>query len=128
MLRHMCKGKIHRAMVTAAEPGYEGSITIDRRLMEAADLLAHERVQVLNHNNGERLETYVIEGEPDSGVICLNGPAARLGQVGDLVTIIGYAHVADAEARSWQPTIVQVDAHNRVASKTISASAGERRP
>ncbi|KPJ61896.1 hypothetical protein AMK68_05575 [candidate division KD3-62 bacterium DG_56] len=121
MLRDMCKGKIHRATVTAAEPGYEGSITIDRRLMEAADLVAHERVQVLNHNNGERFETYVIEGEADSGVICLNGPAARRGQVGDLVTIIAYVWVEDAEARSWQPNLVYVDANNRIATTSVPA-------
>lgn len=121
MLRDMCKGKIHRATVTAAEPEYEGSITIDRRLMEAADLLAHERVQVLNHDNGERFETYVIEGEPDSGVICLNGPAARRGQVGDLVTIIGYVWMEDTEARSWQPNLVYVDANNRIANTKVPA-------
>jgi len=120
----MCKGKIHRATVTAAEPGYEGSITMDRRLMEAAGLLAHERVQVLNHSNGERFETYLIEGEPDSGVICLNGPAARRGQVGDLVTVIGYVWVEDAEARSWQPTVVRVDAENRTTEIT-SVGAGD---
>jgi aspartate 1-decarboxylase len=124
MLRHMYKGKIHRATVTAAEPQYEGSITIDRTLMEAADLLAHERVQVLNHNNGERFETYVIEGEADSGVICLNGPAARLGHTGDLVTIIGYVWVEEAEARSWQPTAVQVDVRNRIVRK-LGVPAGD---
>lgn len=127
MLRHMCRGKIHRARITAAEPHYEGSITIDQRLREAADLLPHERVQVLNHANGERFETYVIEGELDSGVICLNGPAARLGQIGDLVTIIGYVWVEDAEARSWQPKLVYVDADNRIVQK-ISVPSGEVGP
>ena len=123
MLRHMCKGKLHRATVTEAEPAYDGSITIDRQLMDAAGLLPHERVQVLNHSNGARFETYVIEGEPDSGVICLNGPAARLGQVGDLVTIIGYVWVDDAEARDWQPRMVNVDANNRIVQ--TAAPAGD---
>lgn len=114
MLRTMCKSKIHRATITDANLNYEGSLTIDQSLMEAADLLPFERVQVVNINNGSRLETYVITGDRDSGVICLNGAAARLGAVGDKVIIISYATYEDAEARQLQPTVVRVDEGNRI--------------
>lgn len=114
MRRTMMKSKIHRARVSEANLAYMGSVTIDRDLMDAADLLAHERVQIVNNNNGQRLETYVIEGERGTGRIGLNGAAARLVYPGDEVIIISYADMEDAEARSHTPTVVFVDEHNRV--------------
>jgi aspartate 1-decarboxylase len=113
MRRTLMKSKIHRATVTEANLHYVGSITIDRQLMEEADLLPNEQVQVVDIDNGARLETYVIPGEPGSGVLCLNGAAARLVQPGDKVIVISYAELDDAEARSWEPTVVFVDADNR---------------
>ncbi len=110
----MVKSKIHRVKVTQAELHYIGSITIDRVLMDAAGLLPFERVQVVNINNGERLETYVIEGEPNTGIICLNGPAARKAQVGDLVIVIGYGYYTPEEAKSHHPLTVFPDANNRL--------------
>lgn len=109
----LLKCKIHRATVTDANLNYEGSITIDRNLMEASGLLLHEKVQVLDINNGERFETYVIEGPRGSGAICLNGAAARLVQKGDLVIIAAYAQMTPEEARSWEPTVVRVDGFNK---------------
>jgi aspartate 1-decarboxylase len=114
MFRTMMKSKVHRATVTEANLAYVGSITIDRELMEAADLLPDEQVHVVNNNNGARFETYVIEGAPGSGVICLNGAAARLAQPGDKVIIISYAAMTDAEARAHEPTVVFVDDANRI--------------
>ena len=114
MRRTMMKSKIHRATVTQANLDYVGSITIDRELMDAADLLAGERVQVVDNDNGNRLETYVIEGERGSGVIGLNGAAARLVYPGDTVIIISYAELEDAEARQHDPTVVFVGDGNRV--------------
>lgn len=114
MLREMAKSKIHGATVTEAVLYYEGSITIDRALMDAANLLPLERVQVVNVNNGSRLETYVIEGEADSGIICLNGPAARAAVVGDRVHVISYALYEEGEARGLQMLNVKVDAQNRL--------------
>ena len=114
MQRFILKSKIHRATLTGADLAYEGSITIDRDLMEAADLIPGEQVHVLNVNNGSRIVTYVIEGEAGSGSVILNGPAARSGVVGDLVTILAYAGVADDEARSFRPKILKVDRHNRL--------------
>lgn len=111
------KCKIHRATVTEAVLEYEGSITIDETLMEAADLLPYEKVQVLNMNNGVRLETYVIKGERDSGIICLNGPAARLGYAGDEVVIISYGMMEEKEAKKHKPKIVFVDKKNRISSR-----------
>ena len=99
MLIQICKSKIHRARVTEANLQYEGSITIDARIMERAELLPYEKVQVVNLNNGERFETYVIKGKANSRTICLNGPAARLGEVGDQVIIISYAGVEPDEAK-----------------------------
>jgi aspartate 1-decarboxylase len=119
MRRTMMKSKIHRATVTEANLDYVGSITIDRDLMDAADLLVNEKVQVVDNDNGARLETYVIEGPRGSGVVCLNGAAARLVHPGDTVIIISYADLDDAEARAWVPTVVFVDADNRpVATET----------
>ncbi|MGK2853551.1 MAG: aspartate 1-decarboxylase [Microbacteriaceae bacterium] len=114
MLRTMLKSKIHRATVTHANLHYVGSLTVDRELMEAADLLPGEQVAVVDVTNGARLETYVIEGEPGSGVIGVNGAAARLIHEGDLVIVISYAQFADAEARAYQPRVVHVDGRNRV--------------
>ncbi len=110
----MLKSKIHRATVTHANLHYVGSLTVDRELMEAADLLPGEQVAVVDVTNGARLETYVIEGEPGSGVIGVNGAAARLIHEGDLVIVISYAQFADAEARAYQPRVVHVDGRNRV--------------
>ncbi|MCP4253073.1 MAG: aspartate 1-decarboxylase [Candidatus Scalindua sp.] len=114
MLREMCKAKIHQATVTEADLNYTGSITIDKSLLEELDILHYERVQVLNINNGARMETYVIEGEPDSGIICLNGAAARWAVPGDKVIIIAYCLIDDAQARSWKPKIVLLDEKNKI--------------
>ena len=116
MQRIMMKSKIHRATVTQADLDYVGSITIDPVLMEAADLLAGEQVAIVDVTNGARIETYVIAGERSSGVIGINGAAARLVHRGDLVIIISYAAVDDAEARSLIPRIVHVDEDNRIVS------------
>ncbi len=113
MQRIMLRSKIHRATVTAKSLDYEGSITIDRALLEAADILPGEQVQVLNLNNGSRLDTYVIEGEENSGEVALNGPAARLGEVGDKVVIVAYGVVSEVEAAKHQPKVIRVDARNR---------------
>ncbi|MEK4327678.1 aspartate 1-decarboxylase [Paenibacillus sp. FSL R7-0312] len=113
MFRHMMKSKIHRATVTEANLNYVGSITIDENLMEAADLLENEKVQIVDNNNGSRLETYVIPGPRGSGVICLNGAAARLVQPGDIVIIISYAMLSSEELAEHKPTVVFVDADNQ---------------
>ncbi|AIQ69775.1 aspartate 1-decarboxylase [Paenibacillus graminis] len=113
MFRHMMKSKIHRATVTEANLNYVGSITIDEDLMEAADLLENEKVQIVDNNNGSRLETYVIPGPRGSGVICLNGAAARLVQPGDTVIIISYAMMSSEELAAHKPTVVFVDADNK---------------
>lgn len=106
MLIQICKSKIHRVRVTQADLNYIGSITIDEALMEAANLVEGERVQVVNCNNGERLETYVIKGLRNSGTICLNGPAARRCQVNDIVIVIGYGFLDFEEAKSFKPALV----------------------
>ncbi|MFF1407064.1 aspartate 1-decarboxylase [Streptomyces sp. NPDC058294] len=116
MLRTMFKSKIHRATVTQADLHYVGSVTIDAELLDAADLLPGELVHIVDVTNGARLETYVIEGERGSGVIGINGAAARLVHPGDLVIIISYAQVSDAEARELRPRVVHVDAGNRIVS------------
>lgn len=113
-MRTMLKSKIHRAKVTQVNLDYEGSITIDRTLMAAADLYQYEKVDVLNVNNGARFSTYVIEGEPGSGVIGLNGAAARLAVVNDLVIVVSYRTMSDDEARSLNPVVVHVDGNNRI--------------
>lgn len=114
MLRVMCKSRIHRATVTDADLNYVGSITIDRDLMEAADLLEYEQVHVVKVNNGARLETYVITGDRGSGEVCLNGPAARLAHRGDLVIQISHAHYDEAEIETHEPALVLVDERNRI--------------
>ncbi len=112
MFLNLFKSKIHRARVTEANLNYMGSITIDEELMAKAHILPNERVQVVDNNNGARLETYVIPGPKGSGVICLNGAAARCAQPGDTVIIMAYAWMDEAEARSWKPTVVMVDENN----------------
>ena len=108
------KSKIHRATVTEADLNYVGSITIDEALMEAANMIENEKVQVLNVNNGERLETYVIKGAKGSGIICLNGPAARKAAVGDVVVVISYASMDFEEAKTFKPTIVFPNSENKL--------------
>ena len=117
MQRIMKKSKIHTATITGLELYYEGSITIDRDLLDMADMLPGEQVQVVNLNNGERLITYTISGERGSGVIELNGPAARRAAVGDKVIIISYGNYDDAEAKALEPIVVFVDENNRAARK-----------
>jgi aspartate 1-decarboxylase len=114
MTREMFKSKIHRATVTMAELYYEGSITVDMDLLDEADIIPFEKVQVVNVNNGSRLETYALEGERGSGIVCLNGPAARLGTVGDEVIIITYSQMSEEEAQKHKPKIVLVDKQNKI--------------
>ena len=114
MWRTLCKSKIHRATVTDANLSYEGSVTIDSTLMEAADITPYERVQIVNLHNGARVETYVIAGDADSGVICMNGAAARWAEIGDQVIIISYAMCEEVEQEQWVPRIVHVDADNHI--------------
>lgn len=114
MRRKMLHGKIHRATVTGADVSYEGSVTIDAALMEAADILPHEAVAIWDVENGARLETYAIPGQPDSGVVCANGAAACLVATGDRVIIAHFTEMDDAEARLHEPHIAFVDAKNRL--------------
>jgi aspartate 1-decarboxylase len=114
MIIEVLKSKIHRAKVTQAELNYVGSITIDEDLIDAANMIANEKVQIVNNNNGARFETYVIRGERGSGTICLNGAAARLAQVGDIVIIMSYAYMEMDEARKYQPILVFPDADNKL--------------
>ncbi|GAB4022430.1 aspartate 1-decarboxylase [Spirosoma koreense] len=114
MFLTVLKSKLHRVKVTQAELNYVGSITIDEDLMDAAGLLENEQVHVVNNNNGERLVTYVIKGERGSGIICLNGAAARRAQVGDIIIIISYAMMTAEEARTFTPTVVFPDDNNRL--------------
>ncbi|WP_232696383.1 aspartate 1-decarboxylase [Brevibacillus daliensis] len=115
MFRTMMTAKIHRATVTEANLNYVGSITIDKEILDALELLPNEKVHIVNNNNGARLETYIIEGEPGSGTICLNGAAARLVQPGDIVIIIAYAMMTDADARDHKPKVAIMDKDNRIA-------------
>lgn len=114
MLRTVLKSKIHGATVTEANLKYTGSITIDSKLLKATDILPNERVQIVNLNNGSRVETYVVEGRAGSGTICMNGAAARWAHKGDIVIIISYCHVDNAEAKKIKPRIVFVDTKNRI--------------
>lgn len=117
--------KIHRATVTAADLHYEGSITIDRRLMDLADLLPHQQVQIYNISNGARFETYVMEGATDSGCIQINGAAAHRAGVGDLIIVAAYAAMSRQEAATWEPKVVLVDRHNRPrAARPLLPDAG----
>ncbi|MFD2933348.1 aspartate 1-decarboxylase [Spirosoma flavum] len=108
------KSKLHRVKVTQAELNYVGSITIDEDLMDAAGLLENEQVHIVNNNNGERIITYVIKGERGSGIICLNGAAARRAQVGDIVIIIAYAIMTTEEAKTYKPTVIFPDTNNQL--------------
>jgi aspartate 1-decarboxylase len=117
MQRIMKKSKIHTASITGLELYYEGSVTIDRDLLDLADMLPGEQVQIVNLNNGQRFVTYTISGERGSGVVELNGPAARLAAVGDKVIIISYGHYDDEEARALEPVVVFVDGNNRPVQK-----------
>lgn len=125
MLRTMLKSKIHRATVTQADLHYVGSITIDPDLLDAADLLPGELVHVVDIDNGARLETYCIEGERGSGVIGINGAAARLVHTGDLIIVIGYGQLDDAEAKVYEPRVVHVDADNHIVGTGTDPSAAE---
>jgi aspartate 1-decarboxylase len=125
MFRTVFKSKLHRATVTQACLDYVGSITIDENLMDAADILINEKVQIVDINNGERFETYAIPGPRGSGVICLNGAAARLVHPGDKVIIITYAVVDDREARAWKPTVAFLDDANKIAELKNEETHGE---
>ena len=114
MLVHVVKSKIHRVKVTGADLNYIGSITIDEDLMDAANLVQGEKIQIVNNNNGERLETYIIKGERGSGVICMNGPAARKCQVNDVVIIISYCTMEFEEAKSYVPAVVHPNENNKL--------------
>ena len=121
MLRHLMKSKIHRATITSADLHYEGSLTVDEDLLEAADLMEYEEIQVVNVNNGARFNTYVIPGPRGSGVLQLNGAAARLGLPGDLVILIAYGAYTEQEAAHYQPRVVFVDEKNRVVRPPLRA-------
>jgi len=108
------KSKVHRATITEANVDYVGSLTMDEDLMDAANMIEHEKIQVVNVNNGERIETYLIKGKRGSGVICLNGPAARKGVVGDIVIIISYAVMDFEAAKTWTPTVIFPNAKNQL--------------
>lgn len=120
MQRRMMKSKIHRATITSADLHYEGSLTLDTELMAAADLVEYEEIHVVNVNNGARFTTYVIPGEAGSGVVQLNGAAARLGMPGDLVILIAYGNVEEARVPDHRPAVVFVDAHNRIARPPLA--------
>ncbi|MGI6492707.1 MAG: aspartate 1-decarboxylase [Peptococcaceae bacterium] len=128
MFLTMFRAKIHTATVTEANLNYMGSITIDEALLEASGILPNEKVQVVNNNNGNRFETYVIKGPRDSGVICLNGAAARLAHPGDVVIIIAYALMDYQEAQTFKPTVVMVDSKNKVIATKKEELPGEIAP
>lgn len=114
MLRMLLNSKIHRAIVTEADLNYVGSITIDQNILDAVGMLPNEKVHIVNNNNGARFETYIIAGERGSGVICVNGAAARLVQRGDVVIILSYAYVMNEEAKSHQPTVAIMNTDNTI--------------
>ena len=128
MRRSLFKSKIHRARVTHADLTYEGSVTIDETLLRASDILPYERVHIWNASNGARLETYALPGPPDSGVICVNGAAARHAQPGDVIIIATFADVEEAEALRWKPVVVRVDPHNRIVHDGVDERPGPERP
>ena len=123
MQRHMLKSKIHRATITAAELHYQGSLTVDEELLDAADLVPYEQVQIANVCNGERFSTYVIPGPRGSGVMQLNGAAARLGMPGDLVIVMSYGAVSEAELEQHTARVVFVDAQNRIVRPPLRAES-----
>ena len=114
MMIQILKSKIHRAVVTDANLNYEGSITIDEDLMDAANMIVHEKVSIVNNNNGERFDTYIIKGKRGSGIVCLNGAAARKVQKGDIVIIMSYAEMDFEEAKNFEPKVIQVTENNRL--------------
>jgi aspartate 1-decarboxylase len=114
MIIEVLKSKIHRVKVTESELNYVGSITTDEDLIEAANMIPNEKVQVVNNNNGARFETYIIKGKRGSGTICLNGSCARLAQIGDIIIIVSYAHMEMEEAKKYQPILVFPDEHNHL--------------
>ena len=128
MMRHMLKSKIHRATVTEANIEYEGSVTIDRNLLDAADMVEYERVDIWNCTNGNRLTTYVIEGERGEGQICINGAAAHLVEPGDIAIIATFTDVLERDAEHWTPRVVLVDEHNTIVSRDHLEVAGPARP
>ncbi len=128
MRRSLFKSKIHRARVTHADLTYEGSVTIDETLLKAADILPYERVHIWNASNGARLETYALPGAPGSGVICVNGAAARHAQPGDVVIIATFADVDEVEAHAWKPTVVRVDGDTRIVHAGVDERPGPERP
>lgn len=125
MQLEMMKSKIHRAVVKEANLNYVGSITIDETLIEAADMLVNQKVQVVNVTNGNRLETYIIKGEKNSGMICLNGAAAHLAKPGDIVIIIAYCYLDEKEAKTHTPKVVFVDGYNKIVNANVTERAGE---
>lgn len=127
MRRTFFKSKIHRATVTHADLDYEGSVSIDEDLLEAAGIWEHEAVHVWNITRGSRLQTYAIKGQRGSGVVCINGAAAHLNQPGDLVILATFAELDEAEARAFVPTVVQVDAHNKIVERNVVEIAGPAR-
>jgi aspartate 1-decarboxylase len=127
MRRTLFKSKIHRATVTHADLEYEGSVTIDKDLMEAANICEYEAIHVWNITRGTRLQTYAITGERGSGIICINGAAAHLNRPGDLVILATFAEVEEVEARAWKPTVVLVDAKNKVVAKDVAEVPGPAR-
>ncbi len=114
MKRWLLKSKIHRASITGTDLNYVGSLTLDADLMRAAGLAPHEKVQVVNINNGARFETYLFEGEPGKGEVCLNGAAARLGEIGDVVVIISYGLLDDEELKTFEPQVIHVNEKNQI--------------
>ena len=128
MQRTMFKSKIHRAKVTHADLDYEGSVTIDADLLEAADLMEHEHVHIWNVTRGTRIETYTLKGEPGSGVVCINGAAAHQNRPGDLVIIASFAVYSEAEMLDYEPTVVLVDDQNRIVDPIYRETAGPLRP
>ncbi|EIA21174.1 aspartate 1-decarboxylase [Listeria fleischmannii] len=126
MIKTMMYAKIHRATVTEANLNYVGSITIDEELLEATGLLPNEKVQIVNNNNGERFETYIIAGTKKSGVICLNGAAARLVAPGDIVIIMGYAQIEAEEAKTLCPKVIVLDEKNQIAERLYEEKANTK--
>jgi aspartate 1-decarboxylase len=120
MLRWMCKSKIHRLTITGSELGYEGSVSVDRDLLEAADIAPYEMVQIYNLHNGARFETYAIPAPKSSGEVCLNGAAARLGMIGDKIILVATAFVEDKDIASFVPRVIFVDEKNRPVKKGVS--------
>ena len=122
MTRTFLKSKLHRATVTQADLSYEGSLTVDTELLKAADILEYEKVSVVNINNGARFETYVIAGEKGSGIFCLNGAAARLGEIGDKIIVISYADMTKEEYQNYDPSVILLDENNKIKNIVIQSN------